>query len=252
MKKELKLTPGDKYSNKFGEFEVVEYLSWNKVKIRWLDQHQHTMFSQKYDILSGAVKNPFCPIFYGVGYYGFGDYTTTGVNRKIYYTWNHMLKRCYDESSRTAWQSYSDIKVCEDWHNYQNFARWYTSLEYFKPDWHLDKDIIIRNNKLYSPETCAFVPVEINSLFTKANKTRGKYCIGVHKTKKRPNLFVASCNDGEGKSNYLGCYSSEEAAFSAYKKYKEQLIKEKAEKFKGCIDPRVYTAMMAYEVQEDD
>ena len=40
---------------------------------------------------------------------------------------------------------------------------------------HLDKDLLVCNNKVYSPETCVFVPREINQFLTKSNNSRGKY-----------------------------------------------------------------------------
>ena len=41
-------------------------------------------------------------------------------------------------------------------------------------------------------------------------------------------------------------------AFNAYKKAKENYLKELANKWKGKIDPRAYEALMNYEVEITD
>lgn len=243
---------GKMFTNKYGTYKVVDYINANKVCITWIDSNHHTMFAQKHDVLRGAVKNPFCPIFYGVGYFGVGKHKTNGEYKTIYSVWKNMLKRCYSQEDRAEWPTYEGCTVSSFWHNYQNFAEWYLTNQYRQDGWHVDKDIIQIGNKEYSSEKCCFVPAEINALFTKANSIRGQYCIGVYKTKARPNLFNAACNDGTGKSHYLGCFQTEQEAFLAYKKFKESLIKQKAEKFKEVIDPRVYQSLINYVVKAGD
>lgn len=65
--------------------------------------------------------------------------------------------------------------------------------------WALDKDILVKGNKIYSPETCCFVPQEINNLFTKRKSCRGTLPIGV-KYIKENKKFSASFS--RNKKNY--------------------------------------------------
>ena len=119
---------------------------------------------------------------------------------------------------------------------------------------HLDKDILCKGNKIYSRETCIFVPKRINNLFTKRDNDRGDCPIGV--TPNSAGNYEAQCNDGYGKQIYLGTYPTKEEAFRVYKNYKENLIKRTIDSYEGKIpEPhysRLKTAMYNYEVEMDD
>ena len=66
----------------------------------------------------------------------------------------------------------------------------------------LDKDILVKGNKVYSPSTCIFVPFEINGQFTKANTRRGSCPIGVSYAA-HTNKFLA-CIAENNKTKHLG------------------------------------------------
>ena len=51
---------------------------------------------------------------------------------------------------------------------------------------------------------------------------------------------------------YLGAYDCPTKAFLVYKDAKEAFIKEVANKWKGKIDPRVYEALLNYQVEITD
>jgi len=111
--------------------------------------------------------------------------------------------------------------------------------------WHLDKDILVKGNKIYSPETCAFVPQEINLIFKKVKRTLP---LGVEQKGKK---FSSVFKLGEYKQ-YLGMFDDINSAFETIKNKKEDYIKEIADKWKDKIDSRVYEAMYNYEVEIDD
>ena len=129
----------------------------------------------------------------------------------------------------------------------------------FVPDWegfgnegfHLDKDLLVKGNKVYSENTCVFIPREINSMLIKRAASRGKYLIGVHwcNTNK---VFVAQVRKNKGKSEHLGIFKTEIEAFKAYKVAKEAFVKEQANKWKSQIDLRAYEALMNYQVEITD
>ena len=118
----------------------------------------------------------------------------------------------------------------------------------------LDKDILYKGNKVYSRDTCIFVPQRINKLFTKCNKSRGNSPIGT--TPNSSGNYIAQCNDGYGKNIYLGSYSTEEQAFQVYKECKEKVIKKTIDSYEGRIPEPYYSrlkeAMYNYEVEIDD
>ena len=119
---------------------------------------------------------------------------------------------------------------------------------------HLDKDILCKGNKMYSRETCIFVPQRINLLFVKHDNARGRDPIGVTPTSS--DNYQVRCNDGYGKSVYLGSYLTKEEAFRVYKQYKERIIKEVIDSYEGKIPEPYYSklreAMYNYEVEIDD
>lgn len=202
----------------------------------------------------GLVKNPYYPSFYGVGYMGVGKYS--GKDKEAYGRWTSILGRAYCEKYKKRFPAYRDVTVCKEWHNFQNFAEWYYSQKFSTTkvvggrNYHLDKDLLQKGSKVYSPETCCFIPSEINNLITTNKSRRGKYPIGVcyHKTAK---VFVAAINREKGTKN-LGRFTNPTEAFNVYKKAKEAYIKEVAEIWKDRIDERVYQALLKYEVHIDD
>lgn len=158
-----------------------------------------------------------------------------------------MLRRCYSPTTQERSPTYIGCSVATEWHDFQVFAEWYNT-KFFEGtfEWELDKDILEKGNKIYSPKTCIPLPSELNCLLIKSEKTRGEGCIGVN-WHSRDKIFQASCN-ANNKSFYLGYYTTEIEAFNAYKTFKEAFIKQQALKWKDQIDPRAFNALMAYEV----
>jgi len=116
--------------------------------------------------------------------------------------------------------------------------------------WALDKDILQKGNKLYSKDTCYFVPAEVNQLLVKSDKARGEYPVGVN-FDKRDIKFRAQLRIN-GKTKHLGYFNTPEEAFFAYKPAKEAHIKVVAHKWKHLLDERVFQALLTYDVAIDD
>ena len=207
------------------------------------------------------MKDKFCKSkIYSVGYVGEGEYKTkeNGKHTKCYNTWYHMLRRCYDKKFQEKNPTYVSCEVDKEWHNFQNFAEWYYD-NYYEIEgerMHLDKDILVKHNKIYSPETCVFVPERINKLFVKKDKNRGDLPIGVTLYKKS-NKFKADCNtydflNKKSVKEYLGLYNTKEDAFESYKEFKEKYIKEVADYYKNLIPNKLYNALYNYEIEITD
>lgn len=200
------------------------------------------------NITLGRLKNPYHPSVCGVGYVGLGKYKAkrNGTLTNAYNIWAHMIKRCYSVASLREKPTYIGCSVDERWHNFQVFAEWFA--HNYVEWWSLDKDILFKGNKIYSPETCCFVPQEINKLFVKANKTRGNLPIGVSSSSRK---FEAALSKG-GKREIVGYFRTPEKAFKAYKRAKEKEIKDVARVCKNLITEPCYQALINYKVEIND
>lgn len=198
------------------------------------------------------------PSVYGVGIVG-EKYPTSKNNKdlKEYKTWSGMLERCFAKRDYRRWETYKDKVCCEEWLNYENFYEWLHSQDnfdkwYYGSKWCLDKDIINKGNKIYSPNTCCLVPSYVNTLFIKSDKRRGELPIGVRCAKNK-NKYTASISINHN-ARHLGTYLTPEEAFQVYKQAKEEYIKQVAQEeySKYNITKRCYEAMMNYEVEITD
>lgn len=241
-------------TTKWGDVTIVEYVSSKQVKVMFSDGN--TKVTANKELRLGTVKNDYQPFLYGVGYYGQGKYACKTEGMKSgstleYETWRGLLRRCYDKETQDKHQSYIGCSVCEEWHNFQNFAEWYTEQEGYAERWHLDKDLTVLGNKVYSPATCALIPPEVNVLLINAKAVRGNYPVGVY-FKKDAGLFAAQVNLGGGSQEFLGNYPTPEKAFAVYKSAKEKHIRHTAEKFKDSLTPTIYNNLMNYTVSITD
>jgi len=234
------------------KMEIIKYINSLNIDVRF-ENGYISKNKTYYSFRRGFIKNVYHPIVCGVGYMGDGNYICGKTNNTTihYKTWSAMLKRCYDEKYHQKYPTYKDCNVCEEWHNFQNFGKWFDEnyYEIENEKMQLDKDILIKGNKIYSPETCIFVPRRINLLFTKNNEIRGNHPIGVYYTK---NKRFESKLKKNGKKIHLCYASTPEEAFEVYKFEKEKYIKEVADEYKDKIPQRLYDAMYRYKVEIDD
>ena len=207
---------------------------------------------------NGNIKCPYEPRTFGIGCIGEGKYKgkENGETHKYYAIWVSMLQRCYDPKYQEKRPTYKGCQVEDYLLNFQHMAEWIEENYYEVPGEKmcLDKDILYKGNKVYSRESCIFVPERINTLFIKRNKSRGKDPIGVTELPSGNHQVI--CSDGYGKLIYLGTYSTKREAFRIYKEYKERVIKEVIDSYEGKIPEPFYsrlkTAMYNYEVEIDD
>ena len=253
---------GEKNINNFGsEMVIVEYRKAHDVDIYFPEYDWITKNREYKEFKNGQIKCPYESRIFGVGYIGEGKYRTVdenGKKTKCYYAWNDMLRRCYSEKERKKHPTYIDCKASEEFYNFQNFGSWdednYYTVEGQRM--HLDKDILVKHNKIYSSDTCVYVPQAINSLFVKCDKSRGESVIGTS-YHKRDNVYLSRCNminpkTGKSKNKYLGSYKTEHEVFEVYKYHKEKNIKEVADYYKDKIPTKLYDAMYDYEVEITD
>ena len=244
-----------KYNNFGSKMEIIEYDSYSNItilfpKYGWTCKNRYDHFK------NGEIKCPYEPRYYSKGYLGEGEYNIKNGKsfNQCYISWRNMLKRCYDKELHLKEKTYEKCEVCEEWLCFQNFAEWYEDNFYqvSNEKMQLDKDILYKGNKVYSPKTCIFVPQRINKLFTKNDKSRGEYPIGLSYDRSR-NKIAVQCNDGVSVKK-IGRFNTNQMqeAFQLYKEYKERVIKEVADEYKLYIPKELYEAMYRYEVEIDD
>lgn len=247
----------DKYVGKIfpstydGDMEIIEVLGAGKCKVKFLN-NDNVKETQIKSVTDGEVRDLERRPIYKVGVMDIKGYLKKGTpNPKDYSIWNGMIQRCYNENLRHRQPTYEDCSVSENFKYFSKFKEWCNNQVGFnEKGWQLDKDILVKGNRTYSEDTCCFVPSEINSLIIKANNIRGKYPIGTYYEKDTGLLKVRI--SVEGKHKHVGRFNCELEAFLAYKQAKENYIKEVANKWKDQIDPRVYEALMNYQVEITD
>ena len=258
MSKKIDRTGEEGYNNFGSKMIITGYRSAADIDVYFPEYNWTFKHVQYNKIKSGEIKCPYEPRYYGVGYLGEGKYKTweNGKNTTWFKIWYHILERCYDPKFHEKEPTYKDC-ILEDYLlNFQNMGKWISENYYEVPGEKmcLDKDILKKGNKIYSRETCIFVPQRINTLFTKCNNSRGKSPIGV--TPRPAGNYQAYCGDGYGKLIPLGTYSTKEEAFNVYKEYKEKIIKEVIDSYEGKIPEPHYSklkeAMYNYEVEIND
>ena len=239
-----------------GDFKILKYNDSYNVDIQFL-KTGYEMVAQLGHIKNGVVKDPYLPSVYGVGILG-TKYppSVNGRTTKEYDLWYSMLRRCYSDNSKKKYPTYEGCEVSDNFKSYEYFYEWCHKQIGFGVDgngnpFQLDKDLLVKGNKVYSEDSCVFLPQEINLLLTKRDNNRGKHLIGVSWSNTSKS-FIARVAKNKGKQEYLGSFNTEIEAFNAYKTAKESFIKEQAEKWKGQIDKRAYEALMKYEVSVDD
>ena len=235
-----------------GDFKIVKYNDTSNVEIQFVNTGFETV-ARLDNIRNGKVKDPYVPSVCGVGIAG-AKYpiTVNGVKTKEYMLWSSMLERCYSTTLKKKYPTYEGCEVSANFKSYDYFYEWCNKqIGFDNEDWHLDKDLLVKGNKVYSESTCVFIPADVNLVLTKRTASRGKHPIGVSWYSKSK-TFIAQVNKNKGKQEYLGSFKTELEAFNSYKTAKESFVKEQAEKWKGEIDGRAYEALMNYKVEITD
>ena len=240
-------------SKQDGVFKIVEYINPKHVVVQFVETG-NKVIGRIGNILCGQIKDRMKPSVYGIGIVG-EQVTVNGKRGRQYDIWVRMLDRCYSEKLAGYQATYVDCTVSENFKYYPYFKEWCSKQVGFDQKdcngrWFaLDKDLLVKGNKIYSEDTCCFVPQEVNNLLTNKKSTRNTLPVGVEKTES--GRFLAAFKKNRITTN-LGRFDTSEGAFQAYKQAKEDYIKEVANKWKDKIDPRVYEALMKYEVDITD
>ena len=240
-------------SNSFGKFTVTSYEHNTKVHILFEDTGGVNTTSV-HRVRTGEVVDLLAKTNYGAGYIGYGYDYKCKDSRKLFKVWNGVLQRCFDPLWKGRHTCYEQTTCSEIFLCASDFIGWsksqigYNSVDEFGKPFALDKDILSKGNTDYSPDTCVFVPREVNNLILSNKKLRGVLPIGVttHRSKFRARVSI------NNQETALGVFDTKEEAFYAYKQVKEAYIKQVANKWRDQIDPRTYEALLNWEVEITD
>ena len=188
-------------------------------------------------------------LLYGKGIYTKGKYSSKedGKQSHVYGIWKGIIERCYSERSLLKNPTYIGCVVCDEWLHFQTFAKWLMSNEFQGLGYHIDKDILSINSKIYSPDTCVLVPAEINMAVISNSKKDRALPVGVmwRKDRKRYHAKIRS----HGKTRHIGYFLTCDEAEAAYICAKEAYVKEMANQWRGRIEERAYDGLMNWSVK---
>ena len=111
------------------------------------------------------------PFLYDVGYFkcdGEPIFYFESRVKTFYQVWTNMIVRCYKKDDSKQLSPWRDVEVCKEWLNFTNFYKWAITQPFVQNQrWMLDKDLFSpESGKIYSPETCCFLPSQINCQFS--------------------------------------------------------------------------------------
>lgn len=220
-----------------GRYKIIKYLDRKKIQIKFIAT-KYTCFAAAHNLDKGQVKDPLVVSVFGKGFLGDGEFTK--ANKVLYDRWRNILLRCYGDGRNTK---YKECRVHKRWLNFQLFCVDAQKLKNWDlPSCHIDKDILVQNNKIYGPGKCCFVPAEINKALQRENKTnKGKLKCVLGVTKSSAHRYHA-----RGKSNSY--FNTEEEAYLAYKTARIKYIKNLAIKYKNDLSTKIYQILMEFDL----
>lgn len=231
-------------TNNYGDVKIIEFYNKSYVKVVFLN----TM-SEKFTSIStlkkGSLKDKQAPSILGFGIVGEDIPSRGGIQDRAYGAWHSMLQRCLCENTQRKYPTYIGCTVHDDWRYYQNFKKWfYSQVGSDMSDYQLDKDLLVRGNTLYSPETCCLLPRSINN-YLSLLPVYG--CTQSISFKTRTKQYMAVTSQKRDKIN-LGDYRTYKEAFIALKTFKQDKMKEFALQHKGNVSEVVYQKLMNFDI----
>lgn len=183
-----------------------------------------------------CIKYPFHKSVNSVGYIGIGPYSST-THKKLYQIWQGMLGRSYSKKCQIIQPTYIGCSVHRDWHNLQIFGKWFE--DNYIDGWDLDKDLLFKGNKIYSKETCVFIPSRLNRFLStsRLNNTSGFTGVYINRSSSI-NPWVAEIKI-DGKNKHIGSFNTKEEANEIYKKARKIEVEKLKVYYKDTIDNNI-------------
>jgi hypothetical protein len=215
-----------------GTLEIIDRQN-NDYLVRFKDTGFEKLVKHR-DLTCRKVKDPYAKVVVGVGFVGEGKYKpkVDGKMTSAYNTWWRILNRCYNiNSGDYRFYGMQGVSVDPEWHCFQNFAGWFYENSF--DNYHVDKDLLSADSKIYSRDTCCFLPQEINkALKTTCNRKDTAIPAGI-RLMSNGSYQVQVSNTLVKKLEYLGTFPTLEQASVAYLKRKKEIVVALAEKYYG-------------------
>lgn len=186
---------------------------------------------------------------YGQGINDLSRPTRDGNNVvKHWHMWSNMLFRCYSEDRSKVARTYDDCYVSDNFKQYSYFYDWCEENKFFKYNgYHLDKDFLGFSRRIYSEDTCVFIPKRLNGFLINIKVKEDFPFIGVDKDRK---TFRSRLRDNKGGRIYLGNFKNPEDAELVYLEKKSELAKELSKEFDGLVDERVIKILRNFDARD--
>lgn len=234
-----------KFGNRFKDLKGLSFTRLSVLGVHSVDEHGGYLWNcvcecgeevvvARGQLIQGKTKSCGCisikgRLVYGQGLVEKGKHPLRicGKPTRELRLWKGMLKRCYEERHHEEYPTYRGCSTSDSFKNFQYFAEWCNNQKGFCCEgWQLDKDILIRGNKVYSEDNCVFVPISLNLNFT-CKDVKGYYTL--------PNGKYTSNYGGR----HLGTFQTKECAVFAYNAAKTEFLKNILDINREHLDSRV-------------
>lgn len=221
---------------------IIKYTNTKTMNVEFEDGYISKNVS--YDEFSRKlIRNPYNKTVFGIGYIGEID-ESIGLKRssdeyiRAHRVWRGLFERCYNPKVHEHHPTYKSCRVCEEWHNFQKFLRWYLDNYYTieGTNVHIDKDILYKHNNVYSPNTCIFVPERINYMFRANYSKNNRNGVSYDKNRRK---YQSSYRDVNNICVNLGRYRNKQDAILAHNRYKFGVFCDFIEKYQDQIPKSV-------------
>lgn len=240
---------GMEFVNKKGfKWRVVDCVRLKHVLVESLEWMPYEVFTKKDQILRGNLLYPYGKHKDGC-YKGEGSWLYS-VKNPYMQLWCGIRSRTLNDNFKQKHKSYLNCTLCPEWMCLQNFCDWADSTypkEFPDVAWEIDKDLL-SNSGVYSPETCCWLPKEIN-LFLSKKSEKGIY----EKEGKRGSSFALFVREGtevykEKKGHYIGSYPTYADAVAKWKEVKQNRLNALIEKYRHCLSHVVIEKLSSLEI----
>lgn len=155
--------------------------------------------------------------------------------------WNGIRGRC------GKILNYIDVKLSDDFNTFEKFLLWAEKQKGFMQYddsgkiFEIDKDILSSGSgKVYSPDTCVFVPRVLNLMVYQKRRTELPKGVQYFKGRKKPYRAYMTNND---KLNHYGYYHTVEEAAKVVREARFEYLKSLETQYKDIVDDRVFPAI---------